>query len=102
MSAGAVVGVALKVRNVITAENDTNLVCRITANLTNAFGELKARHNTSQKHNIGFFVYRCLIKRKRQSGSGLADYRSCQSSSTSERTITQTSAGPPTSAQAEQ
>ena len=38
ISAGAVVGVALEVRNVITAENDTNLVRRITANLTNEFG----------------------------------------------------------------
>src|SRR5438552_3549314 len=44
ISAGAVVGVALEVRNVITAENDTNLVRRITANLTNEFVELKARH----------------------------------------------------------
>src|SRR6476619_3860428 len=34
ISAGAVVGVALEVRNVITAENDTNLVRQITANLT--------------------------------------------------------------------
>ena len=33
-AAGAVVGIALEVRNVITAENDTNLVRRITANLT--------------------------------------------------------------------
>ena len=32
--AGAVVGIALEVRNAITAENDTNLVRRITANLT--------------------------------------------------------------------
>jgi hypothetical protein len=33
-SAGAVVGVALDVRNVITVENDTNLARRSTANLT--------------------------------------------------------------------
>src|SRR5947199_9954440 len=44
ISAGAVVGVALEVRNAITAENDTNLVRRITANLKNEFVELKARH----------------------------------------------------------
>ena len=31
---GAAVGIALEVRNVITAENDTNLVRRITANRT--------------------------------------------------------------------
>src|SRR6476646_3964714 len=49
ISAGAVVGVALEVRNVITAENDTNLVRRMTANLTNESVQLKARHSTSQQ-----------------------------------------------------
>ncbi len=58
VSAGATVGVALEVRNVITAENDTNLVRRIPANLMNAFTQLKARHSTSQRTPIvGACVY---------------------------------------------
>jgi|SRR4029077_9134880 len=49
ISAGAVVGVALEVRNVITAENETNQIRRSFANFTNAFAQLKARHSTSQQ-----------------------------------------------------
>ena len=71
ISAGAVVGVALEVRNVITAENDTNLVRRITANLTNAFVQLKARHSTSQQTPIWRFNFP-----PGERDSGLADYSS--------------------------
>ncbi len=46
--AGAVVGIALEVRK-ITAENDTNLVRRITAKPHDAFVQLKARHRTLQQ-----------------------------------------------------
>ena len=69
ISAGAVVGVALEVRNVITAENDTNLVRRITAKLTNAFVQLKARHSTSQQTLMWRFYFL-----PGESASGLADY----------------------------
>src|SRR5438477_6654950 len=69
ISAGAVVGVALEVRNVITAENDTNLVRRITAKLTNAFVQLKARHSTSQQTLMWRFYFL-----PGESASGFADY----------------------------
>src|SRR5438477_8608607 len=36
------------VRNVITAEKETNQIRRSFANLTNTFAQLKARHGTSQ------------------------------------------------------
>src|SRR2546421_12488714 len=49
LSADAVVGVALEVRNVITAENDTNPVRRISANLMNTPAQLKASHSRSQR-----------------------------------------------------
>jgi len=68
-AAGAVVGIALEVRNVITAENDTNLVRRITAKLTNAFVQLKARHSTSQQTLMWRFYFL-----PGESASGLADY----------------------------
>lgn len=44
-----VVGVAPGAKNVITAENDTTLVRRTTANPTNAFAQPKPRHSAS--HN---------------------------------------------------
>jgi hypothetical protein len=58
------------VRNVITAENDTNLVRRMTANLTNESVQLKARHSTSQQTPyVAFFL-------PGDRDSGLADYSS--------------------------
>ena len=55
ISAGAVVGVALEVRNVITAENDTNFVRRITANLTMRFcGAKSAPQYFATNTNVAF------------------------------------------------
>src|SRR6266403_1753405 len=58
ISAGAVVGVALEVRNVITAENDTNLVRRITANLTMGLCSQKRATLLRNKHQCGVLIFR--------------------------------------------